>query len=155
MSFRMKTLTPISYCLKVNAIKKKLARYKDHDFLRNFYRHFHSFRDEKTEIISNFPWCCFLALKWKFSSPKNRSVESMSYHEFVIIINRIYDLQTEASNLNAESNVILGVRRMMINQFLYQHSNKFNYASLIRQHIGIVKANLISKKNFIKSLALN
>lgn len=150
MSFRMKTLTPISYCLKVNAIKKKLARYKDHDFLRNFYRHFHSFRDEKTEIISNFPWCCFLALKWKFSSPKNRSVESMSYHEFVIIINRIYDLQTEASNLNAESNVILGVRRMMINQFLYQHSNKFNYASLIRQHIWYCEGEPYFKEKFHK-----
>lgn len=150
MSIRMKTLTPVSYSLKVNAIKNKLARFKDNDFLKNFYIHFHSFRDEKTEISSNFPWCCFLALKWKFSPPENRSAESMSYHDFVIIINRIYDLQIEASNLNVENNLILGIRRMMINQFLYQHSDKFNYASLIRQYIWYCESESYFKEKFHK-----
>lgn len=154
MSIRMKTLTPISYSIKVNAIKKKLARFKDHDFLQNFYGHFHSFRDEKTGVISNFPWCCFLALKWKFSSPENRSAESMPYNEFVRIINRIYDLQSEASNLNAESNLILGVRRMMINQLLYQQPNKFNYASLIRQYIWYCGGESYFKENFHKITGL-
>jgi len=154
MAIRIKTLTPISYSIKVNAIKKKLARFKDYDFLRNFYIHFHSFRDEKTEIISNFPWCCFLALKWKFSFPENRNAENMSYNEFLKIINRIYDLQSEASNFKAESNLILGVRRMMINQLLYQSTNKFNYASLIRQYIWYCEGESYFKENFHKITGL-
>jgi len=135
MSIRVKTLTPISYSLKVDAIKKKLARFNDCDFITNFYRHFHSFRDEHSGIAANFPWCCFLALKWKFSNIENRDAKSMSYSDFISIVNRIYDLQSEASNLNSESNLALGIRRLMINQFLYQHTDKFNYASLIRQYI--------------------
>ncbi|MDE8557318.1 GapS1 family protein [Pantoea vagans] len=135
MSIRVKTLTPISYSVKVDAIKKKLARFKDHDFLKNFYRHFHSFRDEESGIAANFPWCCFLALKWKFSNLENRDAKSMSYPDFISIVNRIYDLQSEASNFNSEGNLVLGIRRLMINQFLYQHTDKFNYASLIRQYI--------------------
>lgn len=154
MSIRMKTLTPISYSIKVNAIKKKLARFKDHDFLKNFYRHFHSFRDERNGIISNFPWCCYLALKWKFSFPENRGTENMPYNDFVMIINRIYDLQSEASNLNAETNVILGVRRMMINQLLYQQPDKFNYASLIRQYIWYCEGELYFKENFYRVTGL-
>ncbi|MGD8204989.1 GapS1 family protein [Pantoea sp. FN0305] len=150
----MKTLTPISYSIKAKAIKKKLARFKDHDFLENFYRHFHSFRNEKYGIVYNFPWCCFLALKWKFSSPESRNARSMSYSEFVKIINRIYDLQSEASNLNAEDNLILGVRRITINQLLYQHSDKFNYTSLIRQYIWYCDGDPYFKESFYKITGL-
>jgi len=154
MSIRVRTLTPISYSIKVDAIKKKLARFKDDDFLKNFYRHFQSLRDKKSGIIANFPWCCFLALKWKFLSMENKDSSHMSYDEFIKIINRIYDLQSEASNFRLESNIILGVRRMMINQFLYQQTDKFNYASLIRQYIWYCDGDTYFRKSFYEVTGL-
>jgi len=139
MKFRSTIITPYSYSYKANAIKKKLARFKWEDFLTNLFIHLESFRDSRVGVVSNFPWCCFLALKWKFSSKENADAMNMTYDDFIKVINMVYDLQNEASNLSSENNVILGVRRILINQLLYQQSDKFNYASLIRQYIWYCK----------------
>ncbi len=155
MNLRSVLITPYSYSYKANAIKKKLARFKWEDFLTNFYIHLGSFREPKVGVVSNFPWCCFLALKWKFSNKENTDAIKMSYDEFIEIINMVYDLQSEASNLAYETNVILGVRRLLVNQLLYQYSDKFNYASLIRQYIWYCKGNSFYNDEFERITGVN
>ncbi|ELY3969421.1 hypothetical protein SNN58_004585 [Cronobacter dublinensis] len=119
---------------KVEAIKKKLARYRDEDFLNNFFLHFQNLRDSQARVMANFPWCCFLALKWKYET-HSKNNEPMAYVEFIKLINRIYDLQVEASNLIKGETLFLDLRRMMVNQLLYQATDKFVLNSLVRQYI--------------------
>lgn len=154
MLLRTKTITRYSYSIKANDIKKKLSRYSGSSLIECFFKHNSQFRNPKIGALSNYPWCCFLALKWKFSNKENKDVLEMGYDDFVKIINRIYDLQTEAANLSAENNLFLGMRRMMINQFLYQYPDKFNYSSLIRQYIWYCEEGEYYKDEFFKLTGL-
>lgn len=154
MNTRVHTITKYSYSIKADAIKRKLARFKGDDFLKLFFKHMHSFVNPDYGVASNYPWCCFLALKWKFTLKENYDAVDMTYNDFIGIINRIYDLQSEAANLKAESNVFLGMRRMMINQFLYQYPDKFNYSSLIRQYLWYCQEGSFYKTEFEKITGL-
>ncbi|EQA1209090.1 GapS1 family protein [Escherichia coli] len=135
MSVTIKTMTPVSYSIKVDAIKKRLSYFSDVSFLRNFYEHFQKVRDVEVGIVSNFPWCCYLAMKWKFCMKEKKPAKEMSKNDFIDIINLIYNLQLEASNLIVDDKVMLSLRRMVINQLLYQSTDKFNANSLTRQYI--------------------
>lgn len=151
---RMRLMTEISYSIKVESIKKKLARYKDDDFLNNFYNHFQNLRDRQSGAIANFPWCCFLALRWKFEV-RSKINEPMNYDEFIKIVNRIYDLQAEASNLIHGNTTILDLRRMVVSQLLYQSTDKFVLNSLVRQYIWYCNsANKYYREGFKKATGL-
>lgn len=152
MNIRVKSITPISYSLKVGAIKKKLSTYTHGSFVSQMYSHFQMVREPKVGVAMNFPWSCFLAMKWKFTTPMKASVKEMNYSDFVDVINRVYDLQVEASSLIAEEKLLLNIRRMIINQLLYQSSNKFDLNSLLRQFYWYCEFNDDSyfKESFFK-----
>lgn len=135
MSVAIKTMTPMSYSVKVDAIKKRLSYYSDVSFLSNFYEHFQKIRTVEVGIASNFPWCCYLAMKWKFCVKEKKPAKKMGSKDFIDIVNLIYKLQLEASNLVFDDKVMLSLRRMMINQLLYQSTDKFNANSLTRQYV--------------------
>lgn len=155
MNIRLKTLTAYSYGIKVDAIKNKLKSYNDEDFLTNLFTHFQSIREPKVGVVSNFPWCCFLAMKWKFVEKSKNPTQRMNYDEFIKIINRIYDLQSEASSFGFGDRLILSIRRMMINQLLYQQSDKFNYSSLARQFLWYCEGDDFYEKLFYESTGLH
>ncbi|MDU3572763.1 MAG: hypothetical protein E7F77_18260 [Serratia marcescens] len=134
---RMPTLhikTAKNYKGKVTAIKKKLATFTDESFFKNMYSHFQTIRNPKIGIISNFPWCCFLALKWKFSEPNRYKNSEMKEKDFVDIINRIYNLQSETEGLYDNNKILLSIRRMIVNQKLYQVPIKLELNTLARQY---------------------
>lgn len=122
------------YKEKVFAIKKKLSAYDDDSFFNNMYQHFQRIRDPRTGIVSNFPWCCFLALKWKFTEPSRGTSRIMKEKDFVDIINRIYNLQSEVEGLFDDSKILLSIRRMIVNQQLYQVSMRLELNTLARQY---------------------
>lgn len=135
MILRIKNLKRNEYSEKVDMIKKKLSTYSDSSFFNNMFIHFQTIRNPEVGVAHNFPWCCFLAMKWKYTTTCKLHPKEMSYDDFVKIINRIYDLQNEAANLPQDDYVLLSLRRMMINQLLYQSNDRFNLNSLIRQYI--------------------
>lgn len=126
--------TQNKYLQKVVAIKKKLNEYDDESFIRKMYEHFQTIRNPQNGIISNFPWCCFLALKWKLTEPTKIHVKVMTKNDFIKIINKIYNLQTDAMEFLDRSKVLLSIRRMLINQMLYQAPMKAELDSLARQY---------------------
>ncbi|ASY75988.1 GapS1 family protein [Pectobacterium polaris] len=119
---------------KVAAIKKKLSTYDDDSFLYNIYQHFQKIREPDYGVTSNFPWCCFLALKWKFTEPLKGRTVSMHERDFIDIVNRIYNLQNEVKDLFDNNKVLLSIRRMLINQKLYQVPMKLELNTLSRQY---------------------
>lgn len=123
-----------NYSGKVEAIKKKLSTYDDESFLVNLYQHFQVIRDPQTGIISNFPWCCFLALKWKLTERIKSNPKKMIQRDFIDVINRIYNLQNEVDGIFDNNKVLLSIRRMIINQKLYQVPMKLELNTLARQY---------------------
>ncbi|HBS5247543.1 TPA: hypothetical protein MAJ44_005499, partial [Klebsiella pneumoniae] len=119
---------------KVVAIKKKLSGYDDASFITMMYDHFQTILKPELGISSNFPWCCFLALKWKLSEPLKRNVSPMNKRDFIDIVNRIYNLQNEVSGFFDDKKVLLSLRRMIINQQLYQAPMKLELNTLARQY---------------------
>ncbi|EDZ8462062.1 hypothetical protein UM74_18795, partial [Salmonella enterica subsp. enterica serovar Typhimurium] len=97
--FPLQIETPKNYGGKVDSIKKKLSTYDDDSFFNNMYQHFQRIRDPKTGVISNFPWCCFLALKWKFTEKIKSNPKVMKERDFIDIVNRIYNLQSEVEGI--------------------------------------------------------
>ncbi|HEE2321799.1 TPA: hypothetical protein R6996_003034, partial [Klebsiella pneumoniae] len=95
---------------KVVAIKKKLSGYDDASFITMMYDHFQTILKPELGISSNFPWCCFLALKWKLSEPLKRNVSPMNKRDFIDIVNRIYNLQNEVSGFFDDKKVLLSLR---------------------------------------------
>lgn len=80
-----------NYSGKVEAIKKKLSNYDDESFLVNLFQHFQVIRNPQTGIVSNFPWCCFLALKWKLTEKIKSNPKKMIERDFIGIVNRVYN----------------------------------------------------------------
>ncbi|MDU0822580.1 hypothetical protein [Klebsiella pneumoniae] len=119
---------------KVVAIKKKLSGYDYASFITMMYDHFQTILKPELGISSNFPWCCFLALKWKLSEPLKRNVSPMNKRDFIDIVNRIYNLQNEVSGFFDDKKVLLSLRRMIINQQLYQAPMKLELNTLARQY---------------------
>ncbi|WP_229921081.1 hypothetical protein [Rahnella victoriana] len=130
----LKVETKNNYSMKVTAIKKKLNEFDDLSFVENMYKHFQKIRDPKNGIVSNFPWCCFLAMKWKFTEPHKLHVKNMRERDFVNIVNAIYNLQVDASDLLEGNKILLSIRRMIINQMLYQASMRMELNTLARQY---------------------
>ncbi|EEN6095844.1 hypothetical protein G5015_002368 [Salmonella enterica subsp. enterica] len=122
------------YSGKVRAIKKKLSSYDDSSFFNHMYNHFQNIIDSQYGISSNFPWSCFLAFKWKFSEPLKGNVSSMQKKDFIDIINRVYNLQNDVSDLFESKKILLSFRRMIINQKLYQVPMKLELNTLARQY---------------------
>lgn len=135
MLLRTKELKQKTYSQKADEIKKKLSTYSDMSFIRNMFAHFQKIREPKVGIALNFPWCCFLAMKWKYTTKSKIHTHEMSYENFVNIINRIYHLQSEAANLLQDDRVLLSLRRMMVNQLLYRNDDWFNFNALTRQYL--------------------
>lgn len=134
VTFPLHIKTARNYSGKVTAIKKKLATFTDDSFFNNMYVHFQSIRSPKTGIVSNFPWCCFLALKWKFSEPVRYNAGEMKMKDFIDIVNRIYNLQSEVDGLYDNNKILLSIRRMIVNQKLYQVPVKLELNTLARQY---------------------
>ncbi|WP_224652854.1 hypothetical protein [Pectobacterium versatile] len=131
----MNLVTKLSYQLKVNAITNKLSRFSRASFLENTYNHFQKISDGETGVVSNFPWCSFLAMKWKILIKERKHAIAMTRADYVDVINLIYALQTEASELSKKKDAFLSVRRMLINQSLYQLDDSFLQSSLVRQYV--------------------
>lgn len=140
------------YVLELKSIKRKLNRYSDISFLSRMYQHLSSFRNEQHGVISNFPWCCFLALKWKFSSDPINDKE-LSMREFIDIINRIYNLQIYAMSLHKDKRVFLSIRRIMIPQMLFQSRWKADINSLARQYMWFCQMDKDYYRNSFKEIA--
>ncbi|EAS9889712.1 hypothetical protein EOI67_03020 [Salmonella enterica] len=132
--FPLQIETPKNYGGKVDSIKKKLSTYDDDSFFNNMYQHFQRIRDPKTGVISNFPWCCFLALKWKFTEKIKSNPKVMKERDFIDIVNRIYNLQSEVEGIFDNNKILLSIRRMIINQKLYQVPMKLELNTLARQY---------------------
>lgn len=126
--------TAKNYRGKVEAIKKKLATFTDESFFYNMYHHFQVIRNPRVGIVSNFPWCCFLALKWKFTRPVRSKKYEMKEKDYIDIINRIYNLQNEMEGLYDNSKFLLSIRRMIVNQQLYQVPMKLEINTIARQY---------------------
>ncbi|MBW9400106.1 hypothetical protein FHC51_09805 [Leclercia sp. EC_58] len=134
VTFPLQIETAKNYSGKVTAIKKKLNTFTDDSFFNNMYVHFQSIRDQRTGVISNFPWCCFLALKWKLSEPVRYKCNEMKMKDFINIVNRIYNLQSEVGGLYDNNKILLSIRRMIVNQKLYQVPMKLELNTLARQY---------------------
>ncbi|WP_244140327.1 GapS1 family protein [Pantoea agglomerans] len=134
LNFPLQIKTVKNYSGKVTAIKKKLNGYTDDSFLFNMYNHFQTIRNPSNGIVSNFPWCCFLALKWKLTEPNKLESREMKYNDFVNVVNRVYDLQNEVSGLYDNNKILLSIRRMVVNQKLYQTPLKIELNTLARQY---------------------
>ncbi|MFG3914029.1 hypothetical protein ACGIYS_20780 [Cronobacter dublinensis] len=134
LAFPLQIATANNYRGKVTAIKKKLNTYTDESFISNMYMHFQSIREPGTGVISNFPWCCFLALKWKLSEPMRDKCNKMKMKDFIDIVNRIYNLQSEVEGLYDNNKILLSIRRMIVNQTLYQVPVKLELNTLSRQY---------------------
>lgn len=134
LNFPLQIKTERNYKDKVTAIKKKLIKYTDDSFFNNMYLHFQRIRNTKQGIVSNFPWCCFLALKWKFTETTRSHPIEMRERDFVNIINSIYNLQSDVDGLYDNNKVLLSIRRMIVNQQLYQTSMKLELNTLARQY---------------------
>lgn len=135
MLLRIKNSKQKTYSEKVDEIKKSLSTYSDESFVNNMFTHFQKFRDPKVGVALNFPWCCFLAMKWKYTTKSKIHSKDMSYKKFVGVVNQIYHLQNEASNLLQDEKILLSLRRMMINQLLYRPDDQFNFNALTRQYL--------------------
>jgi hypothetical protein len=122
------------YSERAEAIAKKLQNYTNESFLKRFYEHFQVYRSGDNKISMNFPWCCFLALKWKFCMPQKLDAFEMSFKDFENIINRTYQLQDEAADLFRDDGIFLEMRRMVINQSFYQTSPRTFFMTLVRQY---------------------
>lgn len=116
------------------------------------YQHLGSFRNEGHGVISNFPWCCFLALKWKFSS-KPINDKELSTREFIDIINRIYKLQDHAMLFYKDKKIFLSIRRIMIPQMLFQSGWKVDINSLARQYMWFCQMDKDYYRNSFKEIA--
>lgn len=134
VTFPLQIQTAKNYSGKVTSIKKKLNTFTDDSFFKNIYMHFQTIREPKTGIVSNFPWCCFLALKWKLSEPIRHKCNEMEMKDFIHIINRIYNLQSEVEGLYDNNKILLSIRRMIVNQKLYQAPMKLELNTLARQY---------------------
>ncbi|OKP27555.1 GapS1 family protein [Serratia fonticola] len=130
----LKTNKNKHYKKRVEKIKKKLSCYSDESFLEKMFLHMKRAREPSNGIISNFPWCCFLALKWKFTVINKKYTSHLSESDFISIINSIYLLQDDAIDLSEDSNAILEMRRYMISQLQYQSPFKFDINTLSRQY---------------------
>lgn len=117
------------------AIIKKLSTYTHESFLRRLYEHFQVYKNPAHGVALNYPWCCFLALKWKFIVPEKERAAVMSERDFVAVINRIYLLQDEATDLYRAEGIFLEMRRMIVNQAFYQSNVRTYATSLARQYI--------------------
>ncbi|WP_429323771.1 GapS1 family protein [Pantoea agglomerans] len=122
------------YPERAEAIAKKLRNYTHESFLQCFYEHFQVYRSEDNKITMNFPWCCFLALKWKFCMPQKINATEMSRRDFENIVNRTYQLQDEAADLFRNEGIFLEMRRMVINQSFYQTSLRTFVMNIVRQY---------------------
>ncbi|MBK0647097.1 hypothetical protein GZ058_30180, partial [Klebsiella pneumoniae] len=58
----------------------------------------------------------------------------MNKRDFIDIVNRIYNLQNEVSGFFDDKKVLLSLRRMIINQQLYQAPMKLELNTLARQY---------------------
>ncbi|MBM7345050.1 hypothetical protein [Pantoea coffeiphila] len=123
------------YANKVQAIRKKLNTYTHSSFLNQLYIHFQSLRNPQNGLVSNFPWCCFLALKWKYLGDVSSEARDINDREFDKIINRIYALQNDASDLHQMNSIELEIRRMIISQMFYQTPAKAHMHALARQFL--------------------
>lgn len=122
------------YPERAEAIAKKLRNYTQDSFFQRFYEHFQVYRSGDNKITMNFPWCCFLALKWKFCMPQKLDATEMSRKDFEKIINRTYQLQDEAADLFRNEGIFLEMRRMVINQIFYQTSLRNFVMNIVRQY---------------------
>ncbi|HAV1927420.1 TPA: hypothetical protein JG950_004446, partial [Enterobacter hormaechei subsp. steigerwaltii] len=58
----------------------------------------------------------------------------MEMKDFIDIINRIYNLQSEVEGLYDNNKILLSIRRMIVNQKLYQVPMKLELNTLARQY---------------------
>ncbi|XXN66686.1 GapS1 family protein (plasmid) [Enterobacter ludwigii] len=122
------------YPERADAIIKKMRSYTNSSFMNCLYAHFQQYRKSDKRLVMNFPWCCFLALKWKFSAVPKEAAAEMSRTDFDAIISRIYQLQDEAADLERKDGILLEMRRMVISQTFYQTDVRLFIMSLSRQH---------------------
>jgi len=121
------------YPQHTEAIIKKLRTFTHSSFIIRFYEHFQEYRATDNSISMNFPWSCFLAMKWKFIESQKKNATEMSKRDFLMIVNRVYELQSEAADLFREEGVLLELRRMIINQVFYQSNPRYYITTLLRQ----------------------
>ncbi|EHI8698543.1 hypothetical protein J9Z45_003561, partial [Salmonella enterica] len=58
----------------------------------------------------------------------------MKERDFIDIVNRIYNLQSEVEGIFDNNKILLSIRRMIINQKLYQVPMKLELNTLARQY---------------------
>lgn len=143
--------TKSRYSERAEAISEKMRKYTHDSFLNCLFTHFQTYR-RQNNITMNFPWCCFLALKWKFSAEQRSYASDMSQKEFEKIINKIYQLTEDAVKFESEVGVILEMRRMIINQTFYQARLPTFALALSRQYSWYCKSKTPYFRDNFKSL---
>lgn len=139
------------YAERAEAISEKMRKYTNDSFLNCLFSHFQTYI-KHNNITMNFPWCCFLALKWKFSAEQKTYASDMSQKDFTKIINKIYQLTEDAVKFESEAGVILEMRRMIINQTFYQTRLQTFALALSRQYSWYCKSDTPFFRDNFKSL---
>lgn len=140
------------YPERAKAIYEKLRKYTNDSFLYCLFSHFQTYRSNDKNLVMNFPWCCFLALKWKFSAEQKSYATNMSQNDFIKIINNIYQLTDDVIKFESSTGTILEMRRMIINQSFYQTPLTRFALSLSRQYSWYCKSETPFFRDNFKSL---
>lgn len=134
-------------------IKKELGRFTTKSFLKNFTLLFRIDATGNHEFMKRFPWCCFLAFKWKSICGDSSKSKDANFNQFVGVINKIYGLQSKAESFEGDFRLVM--RRFFMPQALYQTPMQGSYDALVRQYVWFCKSeDDFFKNEFLKEFGI-
>lgn len=93
-------------------------------------------KNKNKKIHHDFPWISALIFEWSLQAKHRKRTKAISRNQFLTIYNRTWNLQNFANKM-AKKDILLTLRRAVIQQLNYQEDDA-SHLSSIRRHFTIM-----------------
>ena len=122
----------MDYTDKAKKLRNKLRRFKRLSVLRHVIDYLQIPEDGTFSTAKKMLWLPFLMIEWLFQVHEYSNAKTASKKQVMSLLNQMYDLQSEATQLDHSTNIDLTLRRMVIGQIWTQEDTKNHWFTLTR-----------------------
>ncbi|MFV8463500.1 hypothetical protein ACNO7T_20300 [Vibrio campbellii] len=127
----------MSFDDKANSIRNSLRNYTTESLVNLLLQRLHSTNNEHPG--KDFTWISCLLLEWALEVKPYKYARNATEHDLSVELNRLWRLQTDASNIENTKNIWLSMRTMIIQQVRFQNAQITHMYFLVRLHTILTK----------------
>ena len=105
--------------VKANKIREKIKSYTQESLVSYFIRYLH-YKPDDGNVAERRPWTAFLALEWALELTQHPNAKTVSDKQAHQILESIWNIQSDASDITNNKNFRIVLRKMIIPQLRFQ-----------------------------------